>query len=229
MSGAFLIETNQLRKVYGTDVSETVALNDVTLQVSRGEFLAVMGPSGSGKSTLIQILGLLDRQTSGTYLFDGIASDKYSEQELARLRNHKIGFVFQAFNLLPKTSVYENVMLPLTYSEVPTSEWSDRVMQTIEKVGLTHRSDHESGMLSGGEKQRCAIARSLVLSPSIIFADEPTGNLDSKSGEGVMSILRDLHRAGHTIVLITHDRHIAGYAQRIVTMKDGHLVEDERI
>lgn len=224
MPQAPLIIATHIRKVYGTGDSQTVAIEDITLEIPRGQFLAIMGPSGSGKSTLLQILGFLDKQTSGTYVFDGVASDQYNELELATLRNEKIGFVFQAFNLLPKTSVYENVLLPLLYSKVPARQWQDRVTKAIDAVGLTHRTHHESGMLSGGEKQRCAIARALVTNPVLIFADEPTGNLDSKSGQMVMQILTKLHEQGHTIVLITHEQKTAAHAQRVITIQDGRLV-----
>lgn len=224
-----LIETNKIRKVYGVDEGQTVALDDITLTIPHGQFLAIMGPSGSGKSTLLQILGFLDKQTSGTYLFNGVSSDDYSEDELARLRNEQIGFVFQSFNLLPKTSVYENVLLPLVYSKIPSSQWKKRVMDSIEAVGLNHRINHESGMLSGGEKQRCAIARALVMNPLLIFADEPTGNLDSESGRKVMEILEDLHdKQGHTIILITHEQPTAEHAERIIAVRDGRIESDSQ-
>lgn len=227
MAESPLIQTEQLRKVYGVGEGQTVALDHVSLTVPRGQFLAVMGPSGSGKSTLLQILGFLDKQTSGTYQFEGTSSDQYSEDELAILRNERIGFVFQSFNLLPRTSVYENVLLPLVYSRVPQAQWRSRVEQAIESVGLTHRIQHESGMLSGGEKQRCAIARALVMNPVLLFADEPTGNLDSASGQAVMQILQNLHETqGHTIVLITHEQQTAEHAQRIVTIRDGNIERD---
>jgi putative ABC transport system ATP-binding protein len=222
-----LIRTNALRKVYGKDAAQTTALENITFSIPLGEFVAIMGPSGSGKSTLLHILGFLDRQTSGTYYFDGIASDEYKERDLARLRNERIGFVFQAFNLLPKTSVFENVQLPLVYSRMPKTEWRARVDSAIEAVHLTLRARHESGMLSGGEKQRCAIARALVMKPDLIFADEPTGNLDSVSGKAVMEILQTLHKKhGHTIILITHEQQTAEHAERIVTIKDGKIESD---
>ncbi len=225
-----LIRTQNIRKVYGVGEGQTVALDDVSLAIRRGEFVAIMGPSGSGKSTLLQILGFLDKQTSGIYEFDGTLSDQYSEDALAKLRNEQLGFVFQSFNLLPKTSVYENVMLPLVYSRVPQKDWKARVERAIESVGLSHRTHHESGMLSGGEKQRCAIARALVMNPVLLFADEPTGNLDSASGQMVMQILQNLHDAhGHTIVLITHEQQTAEHAQRIIQIKDGRIEQDRLV
>lgn len=223
-----LIQTTHLRKVYGIGDGKTVALADVSLTVPNGQFVSIMGPSGSGKSTLLQILGFLDQQTSGEYLFEGTPAQAHTENELARVRNQRIGFIFQAFNLLPKTSVFENVQLPLVYSDVPARQWKDRIEQAIDAVGLSHRTHHQSGMLSGGEKQRCAIARALVMNPVLIFADEPTGNLDSASGQVVMQILQDLHSTqGHTIMLITHEQHTARYAERIVTIKDGKIASDE--
>ena len=229
MSADLLIETHNIRKVYGEDDGQTIALDDVSLSIPRGQFLAIMGPSGSGKSTLLQILGFLDKQTSGTYLFNGVSSEEYSEDALARLRNEQIGFVFQSFNLLPKTSVYENVLLPLVYSTVPSTQWKKRVTDSIEAVGLSHRTFHESGMLSGGEKQRCAIARALVMNPVLIFADEPTGNLDSASGRMVMETLEDLHdKQGHTIILITHEQPTAEHAERIIAVRDGKIESDSQ-
>ena len=224
-----LIETHKIRKVYGVGEGQTVALDDITLTIPRDQFLAIMGPSGSGKSTLLQILGLLDKQSSGTYLFNGVSSEAYAEDELARLRNEHIGFVFQSFNLLPKTSVYENVLLPLIYSNVPDIQWKKRDMDSIEAVGLSHRTAHESNMLSGGEKQRCAIARALVMNPVLIFADEPTGNLDSASGRMVMETLEHLHaKQGHTIMLITHEQPTAEHAERIITIRDGIIESDSQ-
>ena len=227
MSSIPLIDVKNLRKVYGKGEGQTVAVDDVSFSIARGEFVAMMGPSGSGKSTLLQILGLLDVASDGTYFFEGRETMKYTSTELARIRNEKMGFVFQAFNLLPKTSVYENVALPLMYSKIPSQEWKERVLSAIDSVGLNHRLHHESGMLSGGEKQRCAIARALVTDPAVIFADEPTGNLDSKSGQNVMEILRGLHeKKGHTILLITHERRTAEQAQRILTIRDGRMEKE---
>lgn len=188
-----IIETKNLTKLYGDNSSETQALGGVSFKIEKGEFAAIMGPSGSGKSTLLHILGMLDRETSGDYFFDGKLSREYSEEEAARIRNEKMGFVFQSFNLLARTSVLENVKLPLLYSDWPSFGWDKVAREAIEAVGLSDRIDHEPSQLSGGERQRAAIARALVLNPEVIFADEPTGNLDSKSGGVVMDILRDLN------------------------------------
>lgn len=207
-----------------------MALHGVTFDIEAGEFVAIMGPSGSGKSTLLHILGFLDKQSSGSYLFDGKTMHDYSEDEIARIRNKKMGFVFQAFNLLPRTTVYENVMLPLVYSDIPEEEWEDITRKAIAAVGLEHRAEHEPSALSGGEKQRVAIARALVTDPQVIFADEPTGNLDSKSGQVVMEILQDLNeRDNRTIVLITHETYTAENAARILHMKDGEVEKDEKV
>lgn len=222
-----LIEAKQLSKVYGRGDGETVALSGVDCTIEEGEFVAIVGPSGSGKSTLLQILGLLDRATSGSYRFNGRSVDEYSDDEQAVLRNTAIGFIFQSFNLLARTSVIENVKLPLVYSSIPEKEWNARAERAIESVGLLHRANHEPNQLSGGEKQRAAIARALVTNPKIIFADEPTGNLDSVSGRNVIDILRGLHdREGHTVVLITHDLKIAGEAKRIIELRDGMIMRD---
>jgi putative ABC transport system ATP-binding protein len=188
-----------------------------------------MGPSGSGKSTLMQSLGLLDRPTGGTFLLDGKDVSKFSDDELARLRNKKIGFVFQSFNLLPKTSVYENVELPLLYDDRPKKNNDQSVLAAIEAVDMLQRRDYLSGQISGGEKQRVAIARALVNDPEIIFADEPTGNLDSKTGLQVMAILQKLNDKGCTIVLVTHETYTAEHAKRIIFMKDGKIVDDQLI
>jgi len=224
-----LIDIHNLTKVYGAEGAETAALRGVSFAIEAGEFVAVMGPSGSGKSTLLHILGLLDRQTSGTYRFDGQSSETYTTDALAQIRNRRIGFVFQAFNLLPRTTVFENVGLPLRYSDVAPAEWDGRVREAIERVGLTHRSHHTPAQLSGGEQQRAAIARALVVNPAVIFADEPTGNLDTVSGQNVMAIIDELRKErGHTIVLITHDPKTALHAQRILHFRDGVLERDER-
>ncbi len=221
-----LIEAKDLRKVYINEDIETVALDNVSLDINRGEFVAIMGPSGSGKSTLLHIMGLLDRQTSGNYQFNGKSIEQYGEEEIAKVRNEEIGFVFQAFNLLPRTTVLENVQLPLIYSDIPEVEWTDRANTAIEAVGLSHRTHHGSSKLSGGEKQRVAIARALVSKPEVIFADEPTGNLDTKSGRDVMNIIEELNKQGKTIVLITHEEDIAKYAKRIIHMRDGKIETD---
>lgn len=219
-----LIEVRNLGKVYEGEGAETPALRDVSFSVKKGEFAAIMGASGSGKSTLLHILGFLDKPTSGEYIFDGKKMSDFSEEEIARLRNKNFGFVFQAFYLLPKMSVLENVMLPLIYSDVPEPEWEAHAKKAIEAVGLTHRINHDSAKLSGGEKQRVAIARALVNDPQIIFADEPTGNLDSKSGRIVMGIIQNLsEKEGRTVILITHETYTAAHAQRILTIKDGEI------
>lgn len=224
-----LIELQKLQKTFTTDAVETPVLDDISFTVSPGEFVAIMGPSGSGKSTLLHILGLLDRQTGGEYLLADKPTSQYSENELAALRNKKMGFVFQAFNLLPRTSVLANIILPLMYSKVPERLWKDLATKAAERVGLSHRLAHESGQLSGGEKQRVAIARALVNDPEVIFADEPTGNLDSKSGQAVMEFIKKFHSEGRTIILITHETYTAQYAQRIIRLLDGRLASDEKM
>lgn len=225
-----LIEARNIRKVYDDGGVQTVALDGVSFDIQADEFAAIMGPSGSGKSTLLHILGFLDKHTGGRYLFDGKTIDDYSEDEIAAVRNEKMGFVFQAFNLLPRTSVLDNVKLPLFYSKKKEFQWDHLARQAIRAVGLEHRLRHESSQLSGGEKQRVAIARALVNSPQIIFADEPTGNLDSKSGQIVMEILQKLHdEQGHTIVLITHETYTAEHAQRVIHVRDGKIEKDEKI
>jgi putative ABC transport system ATP-binding protein len=224
-----LVELKKLEKTYYTDGVPTPVLHGIDFVIESGEFVAVMGPSGSGKSTLLQILGFLDTHTKGKYIFEGKEVSKYTKDEVAKIRNQKLGFIFQAFNLLPRTSVLENVKLPLLYSDSKESEWDRRAKAAIEAVGLTHRIDHEPAQLSGGEKQRVAIARALVCEPSIIFADEPTGNLDSKSGKVVMEIIQKLNDEGHTILLITHETSTAEYAKRIIRIKDGLIESDEKV
>jgi len=224
-----LIVVSNLEKTYKNEDVETRALFGATFRIEKGEFLSIMGPSGSGKSTLMQILGLLDRATGGTYFLEGKDVTKFTDDELARLRNKTIGFVFQAFNLLPKTSVYENVELPLLYDDQPIERNEKKVMEAITAVDMVHRKDYLSSQLSGGEKQRVAIARALVNSPEIIFADEPTGNLDSKAGLQVMAILQKLNDAGHTIVLVTHETYTAEHAKRILSMKDGQIIGDTMV
>ncbi len=218
-----IIEIKALEKTYRDEV-ETVALRGLDFSIEKGEFISIMGPSGSGKSTLLHILGFLDRPTGGKYFFEDKNMNDYSDEELAKIRNKKMGFVFQAFNLLPRTSVFENVKLPLLYSDVKESLWNDIALKAIDSIGLSNRVYHESSKLSGGEKQRVAIARALVNNPSVIFADEPTGNLDSVSGGQVMEILEKLHGEGHTIILVTHETYTAEYAHRLIKIKDG-LVE----
>lgn len=222
-----LIEVKGLKKQYDNDDIVTKVLFGVDLEIQPGEFIAIMGPSGSGKSTLMHILGFLDRPSSGNFFFKGKDVSSLTDDELAKIRNESVGFVFQAFFLLPKTSVFENVKLPLIYT---LKEHSDKqVYDAIEAVGLTPRINNLSSQLSGGEKQRVAIARALVNSPDIIFADEPTGNLDSKSGQQVMEILQRLNDEGKTIILVTHELDTAKHARRLIRVKDGQIVEDKQI
>lgn len=225
-----LIWTRDITKSYNEETVPTHALQGVTLGIKAGEFVAIMGPSGSGKSTLLHVIGFLDRQTKGEYRFDGSTMDGYSKEELAHIRNRKMGFIFQAFHLLARTSVYDNVRLPLIYSDVPEAKWDKLVRTAVDRVGLTGRLDHEPWQLSGGEKQRVAIARALVNRPQVIFADEPTGNLDSKSGEIVMDMLQELNeKDGHTVILITHETYTAEHAQRVIYMRDGKIESDRQV
>jgi putative ABC transport system ATP-binding protein len=222
-----LISLTNVTKSYklGEDV-EIQALRGVNLQIKEGEFVAIIGPSGSGKSTLMHIMGILDQPTSGVVALEGKDVEKLPEQSLAELRNKHIGFVFQAFNLLPKTSALENVELPLIYSNVSADERKRRSVDALNTVGLSERMNHTPSQLSGGQQQRVAIARALVTNPSLILADEPTGNLDSKAGDEIIDLLRDLNKKGNTIVLVTHEREIAEQAKRIMEMKDGLIVSD---
>jgi len=222
-----MIELKQVNKTYRKGADEVRALSDVSLHVEAGEFVAVVGPSGSGKSTLMNVVGLLDRPDSGAYHLDGGGVDEFSPDELARLRNEKIGFVFQTFHLLPRTTALENVELPLIYSS--RSDISGLGAQALEKVGLKDREKHVPSELSGGQQQRVAIARALVNDPELILADEPTGNLDSKAGLEILSIFQELNRMGKTVVLITHDSEIATMAKRVVEIVDGRIVSDTRV
>lgn len=223
-----LIKIENLKKEYASGDLVTKVLHGVSFNVDFGEFVSIMGPSGSGKSTLMHILGLLDRLSSGVYELDGKSVASLDDDQLANLRNEKIGFVFQAFNLLPKTTVLENVMLPLTYSN-NKKDMRERAAKVLESVGLGHRLNYYTNQISGGEKQRVAIARALVNEPSVIFADEPTGNLDSKSGAQVMEILQKLNDAGNTIILVTHETATAEHAKRIIKIRDGIIVSDEQV
>jgi putative ABC transport system ATP-binding protein len=224
-----LIDLEEIKKIYnaGTD-AEVRALAGVSLTVDSGEFLAVMGPSGSGKSTLMNVLGCLDRPTSGRYLLDGEDVAKLGKNALAEVRSRMLGFVFQNFNLLPRMSAFENVELPLVYAGVPARERRERSREALERVGLGQRQDHHPNQLSGGQQQRVAIARALVGRPKIIFADEPTGNLDSRTSTEVMAMLQALAPSGITVALVTHEPDIAEYASRVVVVKDGLIVRDER-
>ena len=221
-----LIEVENVEKTYPDG---TKAVNGVSFTIESGEFVAIMGPSGSGKSTLLHILGFLDHHTKGEYRFEGKTIHDYSKDEIARVRNEKMGFVFQAFNLLARATILENIMLPLLYSQVKSSEREKLAKEAIEIVGLSHRITHISSQLSGGEKQRVAIARALVNSPNLIFADEPTGNLDSKSGQGIMNIIQELNERGHTILLITHETYTAENAKRIIRILDGKVESDIKL
>ncbi len=223
-----LIEIKNLGKYYELGDIKTVVLKNIDLVINRGEFVSIMGPSGSGKSTLMHILGMLDPLSSGQYIFSGQDVSSLDDDDLARLRNKEIGFVFQAFNLLARTSVLDNVKLPLIYSD-NKEKMTGRAKEVLESVGLGHRVSYFTNQISGGEKQRVAIARALVNKPSVIFADEPTGNLDSKSGEQVMSILQELHEKGNTIILVTHETYTAEHAERIVHILDGKIVSDEKV
>lgn len=223
-----LIQVKNLCKTYENEGVKTPAVCRVSFGIQKGEFVSIMGPSGSGKSTLMQLLGFLDKPSEGSYLFEGKDVDKFTDDELAEIRNKKIGFVFQTFNLLPRTTVMENVELPLLYDRVLRSKKVDenKVMQALKSVGMEHRAKYLSNQLSGGEKQRVAIARALVLDPEIIFADEPTGNLDSKNGIQIMEIFQQLNNHGHTIILVTHEMITAEHAKRIILMRDGNIVKD---
>ncbi|MCL4384312.1 ABC transporter ATP-binding protein [Patescibacteria group bacterium] len=221
-----IIDVRHLSKIYKTDVLETVALNDVSFEIKKGEFVAIMGPSGSGKSTLMHILGALDKPTKGTYILDGENVEKLSDDELADIRNRKIGFVFQAYNLLPRTTTVKNVMLPMSYAGVPVKEREERAVKFLKMVGLGDRLHHTSNQLSGGQQQRVAIARSLVMNPALLLADEPTGNIATAQAEEIMAIFQELNDEGHTIVMITHEPDIAEHAKRIIHIRDGKIAED---
>ena len=227
-NGQPVIRLDGVTKVFFTDEVETHALSGVHLQIQHGEFISIAGPSGCGKSTLLSILGLLDTPTAGNYWLNGKPSEKLKLSERARIRNREIGFIFQSFNLIGDLSVYENVELPLTYRGMPAGERRKRVHEALEKVGMAHRTNHFPSQLSGGQQQRVAVARAIAGQPLILLADEPTGNLDSVNGEAVMSLLRDLHREGATICMVTHDPRFARYAARTIHLFDGRVVEDER-
>ena len=224
-----LISAKNLTKKYGEPPSETVALDNVSVEIKKGEFAAIIGPSGSGKSTLMHILGCLDKPTEGEYFFKGKEVSKLSDNSLAEIRNKQIGFVFQFFNLLPRTSALKNTELPLIYAGVNKEERHSKALKILSSLGLSERVNSTPGQLSGGEQQRVAIVRALITSPSIIFADEPTGNVDSKTSKEIMKIFQSLNKKGNTIVVITHDREVAGYASRIITIRDGKVESDKKI
>ena len=224
-----LFEIENLYKIYGDDNVKTPALQGVSFKVSEGEFVSIMGPSGSGKSTLMHIMCFLDRPTRGVCKFEGKSMDDFDDDELAKIRNKKMGFVFQSYNLLPKTSVFDNVRLPLIYAGFSRGEENKMVEEALKAVGIFERASHLSNQLSGGEQQRTAIARAIVNHPAVIFGDEPTGNLDSKSGQQIMAIFQKLNDEGNTIILVTHERYTAEMAKRIISLKDGKIVSDEPV
>ncbi len=223
-----LIDVKSIVKIYQIGKIEVSALKEVTFQIERGEFVSIMGASGSGKTTLMDILGCLMKPTMGKYFLEGQNVSQLKDDQLAEIRNKKIGFVFQGFNLLARTPALHNVELPLIYNDTPKKERRERAYQVLQLVGLENRVHHRPNELSGGQQQRVAIARALVNNPSIIFADEPTGNLDSQSGEEIMEIFDRLHQQGSTIIMVTHERDIAEHASRIIHLKDGQIIEDTR-
>jgi len=221
-----VIRIDNISRIYGEGETQVIALNKVSLTIKNNEFVAVMGTSGSGKSTLMSILGCLDTPTSGEYLLSGESIKNIDDEDLSQIRNRKIGFIFQTFHLLPRLTALDNVILPLRYSDVEPEEAKQRGLEMLEKVGLSARWHHKPFEMSGGQRQRVAIARALVNRPQVIFADEPTGNLDSKTSNEIMSLLCDLHEQGQTIVMVTHEEDIAAYADRMIRMKDGEVIED---
>ena len=223
-----LIKMEGVKKVFLTDEVETHALEEIHLEIKKGEYISIAGPSGCGKSTLLSILGLLDSPSDGNYALNGQPVAKLTISERTRIRNREIGFIFQAFNLIGDLTVYENVELPLTYRGTSAAERKQKVQQSLERVGMAHRLRHYPSQLSGGQQQRVAVARALVGDPLILMADEPTGNLDSKNGEAVMELLRDLHRNGATICMVTHDQRYANFAERTIHLFDGRIVEETR-
>jgi putative ABC transport system ATP-binding protein len=223
-----MITVKNISKIYAHDGVETVALKDVSFGIKKGEFVAIMGPSGSGKSTLMHILGALDTPTTGKYFLDNEEVSKMDDDQLAEIRNKKIGFVFQAYNLLARTSALKNVMLPMAYAGIDKNERLEKAKELLKMVGLEDRIEHLSNQLSGGQQQRVAIARALVLDPKIILADEPTGNIATDQAEGIMKIFEKLHKEGRTIIMITHEEDIAAWAKRVITIRDGLISEDKK-
>lgn len=223
-----IIEISKLSKIYKTEVMETIALDNISFSIEKGEFVAIMGPSGSGKSTLMHILGALDNPTSGKYILDGQNVENLSDDELADIRNRKIGFVFQAFNLLPRISVLQNVMMPMSYAGLSLEKRTETATKYLKMVGLGNRMYHTSNQISGGQQQRVAIARALTMSPALLLADEPTGNIASVQAEEIMAIFQKLNKEGHTIVMITHEPDIGNHAKRIIQVKDGKLLSDKK-
>lgn len=223
-----LIHLSNISKLYVLGSVETAALSNISFTIKKGEFVAIMGPSGSGKSTLMHILGALDRPSSGEYILGGMRVDQLSEDDLADIRNKQIGFIFQSFNLLPRTSALDNCILPMIYAGVPKVDRIAKATKLLELVGLGNRLHHTSNQLSGGQQQRVAIARGLAMDPAILLADEPTGNIASAQADEIMDIFHNLHRQGHTIVMITHEPDIAAHAQRIITIKDGRVLSDKK-
>src|SRR5690554_30812 len=221
-----MIKTENLQKIFRTDEVETWALNEVSVEINEGEFVAVMGPSGCGKTTLLNILGLLDNPTEGSYHLNGTDVSKFTENQRTSLRKGVIGFVFQSFNLIDELNVYENIELPLLYMRIPASQRKERVKEAMNRMAISHREKHFPQQLSGGQQQRMAIARAVVANPKLILADEPTGNLDSRNGAEVMNLLTDLNREGTTIVMVTHSQHDAGFAGRTINLFDGKVVPE---
>jgi putative ABC transport system ATP-binding protein len=221
-----LILLEGVKKVFYTDEVETLALDNVNIEILKGEYVSIAGPSGCGKSTLLSILGLLDTPTHGQFLLNGKPVTSLTLNERARVRNREVGFIFQSFNLIGDLTVYENIELPLTYRGMPSAERRKRVTEALERVGMAHRAKHLPSQLSGGQQQRVAVARAICGEPSILLADEPTGNLDSKNGEAVMDLLKDLHKSGSTICMVTHDARYASHAERTIHLFDGRVVEE---
>lgn len=225
-NGNSLIRLESVSKIFYTEEVETHALSGIHLDINKGEYVSIAGPSGCGKSTLLSIVGLLDTPSEGKYTLNGTPVEDLKLGDRSRIRNREVGFIFQSFNLIGDLNVFENVELPLTYRGMPSSERKERVQKALERVGMSHRVKHYPSQLSGGQQQRVAVARALVGEPAVLLADEPTGNLDSKNGEAVMELLRELHRAGATIVMVTHDSRFARYASRTVNLFDGRIVDE---